>query len=151
MTNARVAAGRSGEIVVVRYAVKSRRAYRFPAGTSPCSAAAASTTASLREELKTAMTFLTSTTCRVHSGGTVAKENAPDGLEGVPVVPILMQLVSLDVVVQVELVGMRAHPDRVRFDLSLVIDPHSDEIFGEDAALGEELVILLEFAESLFE
>ena len=36
---------------------------------------------------------------------------------------------------------MRPHPNRVRLILLLIIDPEFDEFFGENAALGEVLVI----------
>ena len=44
-----------------------------------------------------------------------------------------------DVVVQRELVGMRAQTDRVGLVLALVVDEGLDQFFGEDVALQQEL------------
>jgi len=52
---------------------------------------------------------------------------------------------SSDVIIQVELIRMRAHPHRIGFHFSLVIDPQFDEILAEDAPFEEEFVVLLEF------
>ena len=41
---------------------------------------------------------------------------------------------TLDVVIQVELVGMRAHPDGIGLHFFLVVDPELDEFLGEHAA-----------------
>ena len=57
----------------------------------------------------------------------------------------------LDVVVQMKLIRMRPHPNRIRFVLLLIVNPKFDEVLGEDAALGEEFVIVAEFAECFIE
>ena len=56
----------------------------------------------------------------------------------------------LNIVVEVELVRMRAHSYGVGFVFRFVVDPEFDELFGENAAFGEELVILAEFGEGGF-
>src|SRR6476660_2914930 len=57
----------------------------------------------------------------------------------------------LAVVIQRELVGMRAEPDRVEFLRPLPVDPGLDQIFGEDVALQQERVICFERVDGLFE
>ena len=42
---------------------------------------------------------------------------------------------GLDVVVELEFVGVRAHADGVRFVFDFVVDPEVDDVFGEDVAL----------------
>src|SRR5499426_4281245 len=54
---------------------------------------------------------------------------------------------ALDVVVEGELVGMRAQPDGIDLVLPLVLDPRLDEIRGEHVALEEEGVVLLQVVE----
>ena len=49
---------------------------------------------------------------------------------------------GLNIVVQVEFVGVGAHADGVRFVFGLICDPEIDEFFGEDAALGQIFVIV---------
>ena len=49
-----------------------------------------------------------------------------------------------DVVVEVELVGVGAQPDRVDLVLDLVVDPRLDQILGEHPARQQELVVVLE-------
>src|SRR5690242_10433392 len=53
----------------------------------------------------------------------------------------------LDVVVEGELVRMRAEPDRIDLVLPLVLDPRLDQVRREHVALEEEVVVLLEVAE----
>src|ERR1035441_9865974 len=57
-------------------------------------------------------------------------------------------LIYLYVVIHEELVGMRAQADGVVF-LPLGADPHFDEVFGEDVALEQEGVVLLQAIERL--
>jgi hypothetical protein len=85
-------------------------------------------------------------------------KNAPGDLAGGVLVFLskgalrsLCHSISLNIVIEVELVGMRAHPHRIGLHFFLVVDPEIDEFGGEYAALEEELVILLELAERLFE
>src|SRR4051812_24876838 len=47
-----------------------------------------------------------------------------------------------DVVIQVELVGVRTEPNRVDL-LPLEPDPHLDQVGGEDATLEQVVVVLL--------
>jgi hypothetical protein len=47
----------------------------------------------------------------------------------------------------VEVAGMRAHPDRIGFRFSLVVDPEFDELRGEHVSFEKELVICVEFAD----
>src|SRR5258705_279169 len=54
---------------------------------------------------------------------------------------------DLDVVVEGELVGMRTQPDGIHLILPLVVDPRLDQVGGEDIALEEEGVILLQVVE----
>lgn len=56
----------------------------------------------------------------------------------------------LAVVVHVELVRMRAQADGVLL-LALHLDPLGDDVLGEDVALEEELVVLLEVVAGLGE
>src|SRR6266849_3017980 len=48
---------------------------------------------------------------------------------------------SSDVVVELELVWMRAHAHGIHFVLHLVVDPELDDIFGEDVTLEQVLVV----------
>ena len=57
----------------------------------------------------------------------------------------------LDVVVEMKLVWVGAHPNGVSLVLFLVGNPQVDEFFGEDAAFEKELVVLLELAEGFVE
>src|SRR5579859_2283424 len=57
----------------------------------------------------------------------------------------------LDVVVQAELVRMRAQADGVHFLGALVLDVRAEQFFGEDVALEQELMVLLERGESVVE
>src|SRR6185295_15932229 len=50
----------------------------------------------------------------------------------------------LDVVVEGELVRMRAQPDGVHLVLPLVVDPGLDQVRGEHVPLQQEVVVLLE-------
>jgi hypothetical protein len=50
---------------------------------------------------------------------------------------------SLDVVVEVKLVRVRAEGDGIDFALALVGDPLVDHVVGEDAAFDQELVVCL--------
>lgn len=52
--------------------------------------------------------------------------------------------VRLAVVVQVELVGMRAQPELIEFVLALPVDPGGDQVFGEDVALEQVFMILFQ-------
>jgi len=52
--------------------------------------------------------------------------------------------VRLNVVVQRELVGMRAQADRIGFVLSFVVDEGFEQFLGEHVALQQEGVILLD-------
>jgi len=51
---------------------------------------------------------------------------------------------ELDVVVELELVGMRSQADRVDFVGPLVVDPGFDEVGGEHATFAEVLVVFFE-------
>src|SRR5262249_37769580 len=53
----------------------------------------------------------------------------------------------LDVVVERELVRVRAQPDRIDLVLPLVLDPRLDEVGREHLALQQELVVLFEVVE----
>src|ERR1035438_9594665 len=55
----------------------------------------------------------------------------------------------LDVVIQRELVGMRAQADRLRFVLAFVIDEGFDQLLGEDVAAQEEAVVVFQAAQGL--
>lgn len=57
----------------------------------------------------------------------------------------------LVVVVEVELVRVRAQPQRIDLVLHLVVDPPLDHVLREDAALEQELVVLLQGLERLDE
>jgi hypothetical protein len=57
----------------------------------------------------------------------------------------------LNVVVQRKLVGMRPQTNRIRFALAFVLDESFDQIFAEDVALEQEVVILGQTIQSLFE
>src|SRR6185295_17283362 len=57
----------------------------------------------------------------------------------------------LRVVVERELVRMRTEPDGAHFVRHLVLDPGLDHVLGEDVALHEEVVILLQVLEGLLE
>ncbi len=50
----------------------------------------------------------------------------------------------LDVEVEGELPGMRAQPDGIHLVLPLVLDPGLDQVRGEDVALQQKVVVLLE-------
>jgi hypothetical protein len=50
---------------------------------------------------------------------------------------------GLDVEVEMELIGMRTEGDGIHLVLFLVIDPGFDEVFREDAALEQIVMILL--------
>ena len=63
----------------------------------------------------------------------------------------MMAVPFLNVVIEVELVRMRAHPDGIGLRFFLVVDPKFDEFRGEHISLEEEFVILAEFAEGFFE
>src|SRR5208337_1552353 len=56
-----------------------------------------------------------------------------------------------DVVIEVELVRIRAHPNGVHFVLGLVLDPQIDQLLGEHTALEEEFVVRLESRENAVE
>ena len=58
---------------------------------------------------------------------------------------------NLDVVVELEFVGMRAHAHRINFILALVFDPEFDDFLAEDVAFQQELVVVLEGAERFLE
>ena len=57
----------------------------------------------------------------------------------------------LDVVVEMKLVGMRAHPNWIRFGFFLVIDPEFDEFRGENVSFEEELVVFVKLTQRFFE
>src|SRR6185295_4091824 len=57
----------------------------------------------------------------------------------------------LRVVVERELVRMRTEPDGAHFVRHLVLDPGLDHVLGEDVALHEEVVILLQVLEGFLE
>src|SRR5260370_27639018 len=54
---------------------------------------------------------------------------------------------GLDVVVELELVRVRAQPELVQLGGPLVVQPRLDEVVGEHAALGEEGAVRLYFVE----
>src|ERR1700730_4362329 len=56
-----------------------------------------------------------------------------------------------DVEVQGELRRRRPQPHRVQLALDLVVDPRLDDVLGEDVALEQELVVLLQLAQGLLE
>jgi len=51
---------------------------------------------------------------------------------------------GLDVVIQVELVGMRTERDGVHLILLLVVDPGFDQIFGKDITLQQIIMVFLQ-------
>src|SRR5260370_5238208 len=54
---------------------------------------------------------------------------------------------GLDVVVELELVRVRAQPELVQLGGPLVVQPRLDEVVGEHAALGQERVVRLQVVE----
>src|SRR5205823_5542504 len=65
--------------------------------------------------------------------------------------PVLADRPQLDIEVQRELRRGRPQPDRVQLLLDLVLDPGLDHVLGEDVALEEELVILLQLTQRFLE
>src|SRR6266850_7573258 len=57
----------------------------------------------------------------------------------------------LDIVIQVELVWMRAQPDRIDLFLALVVEPGLDHVAGEHIAAQQESVIALERVKRLIQ
>ena len=57
----------------------------------------------------------------------------------------------LNIVVQRELVGMRAQANRIGFVLALVVYERFDQIFAEHIALQQKFVIFFETGQRLFE
>lgn len=47
----------------------------------------------------------------------------------------------LNIKIEVELIGMRAHPDRIYLPLAFVFKPNVDHVLGEHSAFEQELVI----------
>jgi hypothetical protein len=64
---------------------------------------------------------------------------------------ITIRFRSLNIVIEMEFIRVRAHPDGIRLILFLVVDPQFDVVLGEDSAFGKELVIVAEFLERLIE
>src|ERR1035437_5444207 len=60
-------------------------------------------------------------------------------------------LMPLDVVIQRELVGMRAQAHRLRFVLAFVIDEGFDQFLGEDVAAHEETMVVFQAAQGFVE
>src|SRR5436305_6076097 len=58
---------------------------------------------------------------------------------------------SSNVEVHTKLIRMRPRADRVYFVLALVLDPVVDHVGGEDVALEEELVVVLQHVQRLLE
>src|SRR5580698_9413065 len=56
-----------------------------------------------------------------------------------------------NVEVEVELVRRRAHPDRIELLVPLEIDPLGERVLGEDVALDQKLVVLLDRVERFLE
>src|SRR3954469_17822716 len=65
--------------------------------------------------------------------------------------PVLLFQWRSDIEVQSELGGRRAQPHGIQLALDLVLDPGLDDVLGEDVALEQELVVLLQLAQRLFE
>jgi hypothetical protein len=61
------------------------------------------------------------------------------------------ELTNSDVVVQREFVRMRPQPNGIRLVLALVLDERLDQIFAKDIAPQQELVIVSQAIQSLFE
>ena len=57
----------------------------------------------------------------------------------------------LSVVAEVELVGVRAEADSVDLGLAFVVDVGFYQVFGEDSALGKEVVVFLQGVQGLLE
>src|SRR5438445_5080189 len=62
-----------------------------------------------------------------------------------------MRSLRLDIVVQEELIGVRANPHLIDLLLPLVSDPGLDHVFCEDVALQEEGMIFLKIPQRLLE
>src|ERR1700676_254975 len=56
-----------------------------------------------------------------------------------------------DVVIQRKLIRVRAQADRIDFLFALVPDPGADDVLGEDVALEQELLVLLQARQRLLQ